>query len=127
MAARRIAIIDDDLDSVTFLSTFLEDEGYVTVAAYDGETGLALLRRERPDLLLLDLQMPGSSGSRLYCELQKDADLRSLPVVIVTGLGEFDLYAEDCRPAAAPAAVVQKPIDRLGLLALIERLLAQPA
>jgi DNA-binding response OmpR family regulator len=123
---RRIAIIDDDPDAVTFLSTFLEDEGYATVSAYDGETGIGMLRRERPDLLLLDLQMPGSSGTRLYCEVQKDADLRSLPVVIVTGLGEFDLYADDCRPAPRPAALVQKPIDRQELLALLGRILGPP-
>ena len=123
MAGRRIAIIDDDVDLVTFLSTFLEDEGFEVFGALDSEQGLALLRRERPDLVLLDLQMPGPTGIRLYCELQKDPALRAIPVVIVTGLGEFQLYADDCRPVAPPAATVEKPIDRAALLATVRHTL----
>ncbi|HEY3353972.1 MAG TPA: response regulator [Polyangia bacterium] len=119
----RILVVDDDADTVLFLCTFLQDEGYATAGALGAEQGFALLRADRPDLVLLDLQMPGSTGACFYRELKRDRELRDIPVVIVTGLGEFALFAEDCRPVPPPAAALQKPIDRAELLATIQRAL----
>jgi CheY-like chemotaxis protein len=120
---RRILIIDDDQDIVLFLSTFLEDEGYTITVAFDGRHGLDLAREQRPDLVLLDLQMPGTTGVGFYREFGNDPALRDIPVLIVTGVREFDLFANGCRPARPPFAVLDKPINREDLLATIRRAL----
>jgi len=122
--ARRILIIDDDADMLLFLATLLEDEGYQALPCSDGQQGLALARAERPDLALLDLQMPGLTGVGVYRELTRDPVLRRIPVVMVTAVREFDLFAEGCRPLRRPSAVVEKPVDRRALLEAIRCALA---
>jgi len=116
-----ILIIDDEPDLVAFLGTFLEDHGYEVRAATDPDEGLALLRSQRPDLLLLDLEMPGKTGIKVYVELCREGELRDLPVIFITGLGQFDLFDEACRPLPPPKAVLDKPIDRAALLAAVRR------
>ena len=86
--SKRILIIDDEPDIVTFLSAVLEENGYSTVSAKDGVEGLEVLRREKPDLVLLDLMMPKKSGITMFQELRKDPELSQIPVVVVTGVSE---------------------------------------
>jgi CheY-like chemotaxis protein len=77
-------VIDDEVSIVTYLTTVLEDNGYHTCATSDAETALALARRERPDLITLDIMMPRRSGIALYEELKGDAELRDIPVVFLS-------------------------------------------
>ena len=86
--SKRILIIDDEPDIVTFLSAVLEENGYSSMSAQDGVEGLETLRREKPDLVLLDLMMPKKSGITMFQELRKDPELGQIPVVVVTGVSE---------------------------------------
>ena len=88
--AKKILVIDDEPDMVTFLTTLLEDHGYETVTATDGDEGLAQLKAEKPDLVSLDLLMPNKTGIKMFRELRRDPDLANTPVVMVTGFGTDD-------------------------------------
>ena len=86
--SKKILIVDDEVDIVTFLSAVLEEHGYTSLSAKDGVEGLEILRKEKPDLVLLDLMMPKKSGITMFQELRKDPTMRDIPVVIVTGVSE---------------------------------------
>jgi len=86
----RILCIDDDATIRELLSDYLEALGYATLKAADGESGLALARKELPDLILLDVMMPGLSGFEVCRALKEDPQTRDIPVVMVTALGEIE-------------------------------------
>jgi CheY-like chemotaxis protein len=86
--SKKILIVDDEADQRIFLATVLEENGYSSIGAKDGVEGLELLRKEKPDLVLLDLMMPKKSGISMFQELRSDPDLSHIPVVIVTGVSE---------------------------------------
>lgn len=81
----KILIVEDEPDAVSFIGSILEDNGFEYVSAINGVEGLELARKEKPDMILLDLIMPEKSGIMMFQELRKDADLSHIPVVIVSG------------------------------------------
>jgi threonine synthase len=82
---RRIAIIEDEPDSARLLRRVLQAQGeYQIDEAYDGQTGLEMVRQNVPDLILLDLMMPGFDGFALIDALKQDERLRDIPVIVVT-------------------------------------------
>ncbi len=125
---KRIIVIDDDPNLVKFLTVLLEDNGYSVISAVDGEDGLKKTRAERPDLIVLDITMPEKSGVRYYREVRNDADLKSIPVVIVTGVAqEFERFISTRRQVPPPDAYFSKPVDQKELLATVARLLSSNA
>ncbi len=86
--AKKILIVDDEPDQRTFLITVAEENGYESMSAKDGVEGLELVRKEKPDLVLLDLMMPRKSGITMFQEMRKDETLSHIPVIIVTGVSE---------------------------------------
>ncbi len=86
--AARILIADDEKDIVELIAFNLEKEGFPVLKAYDGETALEIVRNGRPDLLLLDLMLPGIPGLDLCRILRKDPRTASLPIIMVTAKGE---------------------------------------
>ncbi len=123
---KKILVIDDDPDIVTFLTTLLEDNGYATCSATDGKEGLEKTRSERPDLILLDITMPEQSGVRYYRNVREDPDLKSIPVIIVTGvMEEFRRFIHTRRQVPPPDGYFSKPVDKKELLDTVSRLLAK--
>jgi CheY-like chemotaxis protein len=86
--SKKILIVDDEMDQRTFLATVLEENGYASIGAKDGVEGLELLRKEKPDAVLLDLMMPKKSGISMFQEMRSDPDLSHIPVIVVTGVSE---------------------------------------
>lgn len=122
---RKILVIDDEPDVVSYLSAYLEDEGFQVLTASNGPDGLALAREEAPDLITLDITMPGMSGIEVLTKLRRDENLNGLPVVIITGVTSFDKLT-DYRDVRAPEGFMQKPIDLVRLLSTIEGILDSP-
>lgn len=119
-----ILVIDDDPDIVTFLTALLEDNGYATDSAADGVEGLEKTRARRPDLILLDITMPEKSGVRFYRDVREDEGLKSIPVVIVTGVTqEFKQFIHTRRQVPPPDGYIQKPIDKQELLDAVAKAL----
>ncbi|HSJ54263.1 MAG TPA: response regulator transcription factor [Anaerolineae bacterium] len=81
---QRILVVDDDKQIVRLLRTYLEQSGYQALVAYDGESALHIIRRERPDLVLLDLMLPDRDGWELMRIVRGDASLQGLPVIMLT-------------------------------------------
>jgi CheY-like chemotaxis protein len=82
----RILVIEDDATNLEVVSYLLGAFGYLVVAARDADEALEIARRERPDLILCDIQLPGEGGMDLAARLRADAALRRTPIVAVTAL-----------------------------------------
>jgi len=121
--APQILVVDDEPDMVAFLCAWLEDNGYATSSANDGDQALQSILKQRPDLVLMDLNMPHQSGIQLYRELQDRESLRTIPVIFVTGLAQYQIFNTTCSPLPEPAACIEKPIDLEYLQHTIARIL----
>jgi len=116
----KILIVDDEPDTVTFLSAWLQDQGFATCSAADGKQGMDAIVTERPDLILLDIKMPNQTGVQLYRELRLDESYKHLPVIFITGMAEYQIFDKGCSPLPPPVACIAKPIDLRALLTAIE-------
>jgi CheY-like chemotaxis protein len=119
----KVMIVDDEPDIVTYLSTWLEDQGYETCSAADGSQGMQAIISERPDLVLLDLKMPNKTGLQLYRDLRQHETFKHLPVIVITGMTEFQIYSSECEPLSEPEAYIDKPIDLQALRAAIKQVI----
>ena len=121
---KKVIVIDDEPDIVTFLTVLLEDEGFAAISAGDGREGFEKIQQERPDLVLLDITMPEKSGVRCYRELRESPDLKSIPVIIVTGVSkDFKNFISTRGHVPPPDGFVAKPIDKQALLEAIAQIL----
>ncbi len=82
--AQRILVVDDDRDIVRLMRGYLEQNGYEVLTAYDGETALHILRREHPDLMLLDLMLPAPDGRDVTRVVRGDGTLAAMPIIMLT-------------------------------------------
>jgi two-component system, OmpR family, alkaline phosphatase synthesis response regulator PhoP len=82
--AQRILIVDDDQHIVRLLKSYLEKAGMTTLTAYDGEEAQRVIRREHPDLIVLDLMLPGRDGWEITRWIRGDEQLASLPILMLT-------------------------------------------
>lgn len=82
--AKKILIVDDDMEIIESVQYAMEGEGYQVVVARDGNQGLALAERENPDLMILDMMMPKRSGFLVLEKLRRTRDV-PLPVIMITG------------------------------------------
>ena len=136
--AKKILIIDDEPDSISFIGSILEDNDYEYISADNGVEGLELTRKEMPDLILLDLIMPEKSGITMFQELKRDPDLSHIPVVVVSGVSQvtgvdfrnFTSKVKDVdengsaeTTLAAPDDFVEKPIDPREMIEVINDIL----
>jgi len=129
---KKILIVDDEPDIVSYLEMVLQDQGYDTTTAGNGNEALESVRNDPPDLVTLDISMPEASGTRFYKEMRTDPELSRIPVVIVTavtGLGgdpyAYEKFISHRRLVPAPEAFFPKPIDREAFLKAIQGLLAE--
>lgn len=116
-----ILVIDDEKDIVEAIEYSLTKEGFRIAKAYDGHNGLRLAREKMPDLVLLDLMLPGISGIEVCKSLKKDPKTANLPVIILTAKGEeidkivgLELGADD---------YVTKPFSMRELVARVKSIL----
>ena len=112
--AKKILIIDDDPAVVKYLEALFKDNGYDTCSATSSMEGLEVVRQEKPDLISLDLQMPGEWGPRFYRKLRKDKEFRDTPIIVVSGI-DGDHAIKDA------VAFVAKPFDPDKLLGIVKK------
>ena len=84
--SKKVLVVDDDPDVRTFVITVLEENEYTPLVAKDGVEGLEVIKKEKPDLVILDVLMPRGSGIRLYRILKTDEQLKLVPVIMFTGI-----------------------------------------
>ena len=88
MKKPKIVVIEDEVDILEVITYNLSKEGFDVCSALDGEEGLALIKKEVPDLVLLDLMLPGLDGIEICRKLKTDYSTRSIPIIMVTAKGE---------------------------------------
>jgi len=81
---QRILIVDDDREIVRLLRAYFEQAGYQVITAFDGETALHMLRRERPNLVILDLMLPDRDGWDITRIVRGDTSLQTIPIIMLT-------------------------------------------
>jgi CheY-like chemotaxis protein len=116
---RTVLVLDDEPHVVAYLEMLLQDAGYRTISAGDGKAGMEKVKKEMPDLICLDLNMPEESGIRFYRKLKDDPALAHIPVLVVTavtGLGgrpePLERFISTRKWIAAPEGFFSKPIDK---------------
>lgn len=114
---KKIMVIDDDPAIVDYLTTLFADNGYETCSAKDAREGMEIAQKEMPDLITLDLEMPGDWGPRFYRKLSEDKDLKNIPVIVISGLSGVK-YA-----ISRAVASISKPFDREDLLKIVKETL----
>jgi len=103
--SKKILVVDDEADVRTFLTAVLTKHGYETITAADGRQAFEIVEQEQPDLVILDLAMPGQTGTDFYRRLTKHKQLAGTPIIVVSGLAGRHLALKE------PVAVFDKPID----------------
>jgi Fe-S oxidoreductase len=118
----RILVADDEPDFVAFASAILEDNGATVLKAYSGEEALEMCHKEKPDLMTLDITMPGKTGVEVFESMREDSELKSIPICIITGQPELRKLIYD-RADRMPEGYIDKPISEESLLLNIRRIL----
>jgi CheY-like chemotaxis protein len=114
MVALRILVIDDEAYARQLVRVLLEKEGYEVTAATSADEGLRLIRETRPDLVTLDLMMPGRDGLDMLAEKQADPAIQGIPCLVLSAVG---LNADLDRALALGArATLSKPFSQRQLL-----------
>lgn len=113
---KKIMIVDDDPAITKYLDTIFKDNGYDTCIATDGKNAVDVYRKEAPDLITLDLEMPEEWGPRFFRKISKAKDFHT-PVIVISGLSSMKYSI----PKAA--ASFGKPFDPQAVLAKVEELL----
>lgn len=116
MMTKKIMIVDDDPAITKYLDTIFKDNGYDTCIATDGKNAVDVYRKEAPDLITLDLEMPEEWGPRFFRKISKAKDFHT-PVIVISGLSSMKYSI----PKAA--ASFGKPFDPQAVLAKVEELL----
>jgi DNA-binding response OmpR family regulator len=114
---KKILVIDDLPENVFMLQDRLEHEGYEVITAYDGQTGIEKTRNEVPDLILLDVMMPGITGFEVCKTLVNDIKTKNIPIILVTA----KIGAEDTKEGLEAGAFdyIKKPFNKIELLARV--------
>ena len=108
LGGAKVLVVDDDDEIRTFLVTLFSDEGALTFEAEDGERALEIAAHKRPDLITLDLSMPGRDGVDTFCDLRNNPATQEIAVCVITGHPEFRKVIYD-RPVAPPEGFLNKP------------------
>ncbi len=145
---KKVLIIDDDKNTVRFISVALEENGYDAVSAFDGKEGFDKVGVEKPDLIILDVMMPKRTGFVVFKQLRRNDEFKEIPVIMLTGVasclndldskkddtfeGPYDSLREKLRTTiqqmreeglVKPDMYVDKPIDPDELIAKVNELI----
>ncbi len=115
---KRVLVVDDDPDVRLFTQTVLEENGYTPVMATNGEEGEEAIKKQIPDLIVLDVLMPRESGIRLYRKIKTNKKFKDIPVVMLSGIAEKSFLRSQKvltefggDPVPEPEAYLEKPVD----------------
>ncbi len=122
LAKYKILVADDEPDTLDFFSTVLEDNGAQVIRAKDGDEAIELIQKETPDLVVLDLDMPGKDGGEVFEMIRKDPNLSETKVCIITGKPELRRLIYE-RSVPPPENYLTKPVDDKSLLLNVRKVL----
>jgi len=116
--SKKAVIVDDDPDIRTFVLTVLEENDFVVIGAKNGAEGLEKVKQMKPDLIILDVLMPKQSGIKMYRELKTDKSLKSIPIIILSGIAKRTFLRSQQaltefggENVPEPESYLEKPVD----------------
>ncbi len=118
MPKAKILLIDDEIDLVETVKFRLQRNDYEVMVAYDGEEAFQRIKDHKPDLILLDLKLPGMPGEEIYKILRHNPSTEHIPVILFTASKDDDELA-----AIGAEGFIQKPFEAKALLEKIKELL----
>jgi twitching motility two-component system response regulator PilH len=127
---KKVMIVDDDPDVREFSQAVLEEHGYASVIATNGVEGMEIIKKEKPDLVILDILMPRESGIRMYREMKTSKSLKDIPVIVLSGIAEKSFqrsqkalveFGEETVPE--PQAYLEKPVEPEELAETIKKII----
>lgn len=119
----KIALIEDDALLVRMYQKKLESDGFEVVTAEDGKSGLDLIAKEKPDLVLLDIMMPVMNGFEVLEQLKKEESTKKIPVVILTNLGTDEEDANKGLELGAIAYLIKSDVVPADVVAKAKEIL----
>ena len=127
---KKILIVDDEMDMRIFLTALFETSGYKAIVTKDGREGYRIAKEIAPDLIVLDIMMPGEGGVHMYRHLKTDETLKEIPIIMLSAVEEktFLHYIKMLRirlndTIPQPDAYIEKPPEPEELLKIAESLL----
>ena len=125
-----IIAVDDEVETREFVSTVLEEYGYTPILAENGEEAMELIRKNKPNLVIMDILMPKQSGIKMYRELKKSESLKDVPVIIYSGIPRRTLLRAQAAMSETegenvpePDAYLEKPVTPKRLAETIKKTL----
>jgi len=123
MGNKKILLVEDDKDNVMAMAVRLKAFGYELAVAHDAISAISTARKERPDLIVLDLGLPGGDGFLVMQRMKSNMDLMLVPIIVVSAR---DPLTNESRALEAGAeAFLQKPVDNNEFLEVIQKALAK--
>ena len=126
--AKKILIVDDDLDFVDAVSLILKSKKYEVATAFNGKEGLAKVKTERPDLIVLDVMMPEKDGYAVCQELKADPQWNQIPVLLLTAVASHvptTRYTTEMGLETEADDYLDKPVEPDVLVKRVETLLSR--
>lgn len=117
-AKKKVLIVDDDRDQLEILTSILERQGYKVFTATSGEEGVKLSKEKSPDIILMDINMPGLRGDMAALRIRGDETTKQIPIIMLTNVG--DLQEKMLTSQAGVTDYVTKPFKPEDLLSKIK-------
>ena len=105
---RTVLVVEDDFDTLHPLAELLRLKGYTVSTATEAERGLAVARQQQPDLIITDIALPGKSGLHFIGAVRKDEQIKSTPIIVISGCGPMIMVEAE---AAGADCCLEKPIS----------------
>lgn len=123
MTPKKILVVDDTPDIVHFLVVRLRAEGFDTLTAYNGFDGLTIAKRDKPDLIILDVMMPQLNGFQVCRKIKEEPDLVHIPILFLTAKDQPSdrFWGEE----VGASAYLTKPVDPRMVAQTVHELLKQ--
>ena len=115
----KVLAVDDELQMRDLLNLFLTRDGYDVLLASNGEDAIELAKKENPQIILLDIKMPGIDGIEVCRRLKANRKTQSIPIIVITALGDHKMEAI----AAGADDFISKPIDMLELTTRVKSII----
>lgn len=122
MAKKKIMVVDDEENLIELVKAILETEGFDVITAYNGKECLEKLKTAKPDLILLDMMMPGMSGRETCENIRKDPKTKNLKVAFVT-VAKFSEVGKDILKKLNAVDYITKPFDNKDLVKRVKKAL----
>lgn len=122
---KTVLLVDDEADVRAFLSVALREAGFNVEIACDGNEALEKVKRNKPDIISLDLVMPGKSGVMFHRELVRNKEWAKIPIIIVTGHARDEIGKADLKELtmSGPGIYLEKPVKPDNYIAAIKKIL----